>query len=54
MPWPEMDIYQDDLSALVVGDNLLPIIVIVQNSFNLSITGIAFVIYLAFADKLSR
>ena len=30
--------YRDNLSAIDISDNLLPIIVIVQNSFNLSIT----------------
>ena len=49
-----MRIYRDKLSAIVIGDNLLPIIVISQNSFNLSITDIAFVIYFVTADKLSR
>ena len=38
-------IYRDNLSAIVIGDNLLAIIVIAQNSFDLSITDIAFVIY---------
>ena len=50
----EMGIYRDNLSAIVIGDNLLPIIVIAQNSFDLSITDIAFVIYFVIADKLSR
>ena len=49
-----MGIYGDDLSAIVFGDNLLPIIVIAQNSFDLSNTDIAFVIYFVIADKLSR
>ena len=49
-----MGIYRDNLSAVVIGDNLLPIIVIVQSSFDLSITDIAFVIYFVIADKLSR
>ena len=39
-----MGIYHDNLSAIVIGDNFLPIIVIAQNSFDLSITNIAFVI----------
>ena len=43
-----------DLSAIVIDDNLLPIIIIAQNNFDLSITDIAFVIYFAIADKLSR
>ena len=49
-----MGIYRDNLSAIVIGDNFLPIIVIAQNSFDLSITDIADVIYLGIADKLSR
>ena len=48
-----MGIYRDNLSAMVFGDNLLPIIVIVQNIFDLSITDIAFVTFVI-ADKLSR
>ena len=47
-------IYRDNLSAIVFGKNFLPIIVIAQNSFDLLITDIAFVIYFVFADKLSR
>ena len=39
-----MAIYRYSLSAIVMFGNLLPIIVIVQNSLNLSITDIAFVI----------
>ena len=50
----EMGIYRDNLSAIFIGDNFLPIIVIAQNSFDLLITDIAFVIYLVIADKLSR
>ena len=38
----------------IYRDNLLPIIVIAQNMFDLSITDIAFVIYFVIADKLSR
>ena len=49
-----MGIYCNNLSAIVIGDNLLPIVVIAQNSFDLSITDIAFVIYLVISDKLSR
>ena len=49
-----MGIYSDNLPAIVIGDNLLPIIVIAQNSFDLSITDIAFAIYFVIADKLSR
>ena len=49
-----MGIYRDNLSAIVIGDNFLPIIVIAQNSFDLSITDIAFSIYFVIADKLSR
>ena len=52
--YEEMNIYQDNLSAIVIGDNLLPIIVVAQNSFDLSITDIAFVIYCVVAGKLSR
>ena len=47
-------IYRDNLSAIVIGDNFLPIIVIAQNSFDLLITDIALVIYFAVTDKLSR
>ena len=50
----EMGIYRDNLSAIVIGDNFLSIIVIAQNSFDLSITVIAFVILFVIADKLSR
>ena len=50
----EMGIHRDNLSAIVIGDNFLPIIVIAQNSLDLSITDIAFVIYFVIADKLSR
>ena len=39
----EMAIYRDNLSAIVIGDKLLPIIVIAENKFDLSITDIAFV-----------
>ena len=49
-----MGIYRDNLSAIVIGDNFLSIIVIAQNSLDLSITVIAFVIYFVIADKLSR
>ena len=49
-----MGIYRDNLSAMVIGDTFLPIIVIAQNSFDLSITHIDFVIYFVIADKLSR
>ena len=49
-----MDIYRDKLSAIVIGNNLLPIIVIAQNSLDLLITDIAFVIYFVIANKLSR
>ena len=49
-----MSIYRDNLSAIVIGDNLLPIIVIAQNNLDLSIIDIAFVIYFVIADKLSR
>ena len=49
-----MDIYRDNSSAIVIGDNFLSVIVIAQNSFNLSITVIAFVIFFVIADELSR
>ena len=49
-----MGTYRDNLSVIVIGDNFLPIIVIAQNSFNLSITDIAFVKYFSIADKSSR
>ena len=49
-----MGIYRANLPAIVIGDNLLPIIVIAQKSFDLSITNIAFVIYFVIADKFSR
>ena len=51
---PEMGIYRDNLSAIVIGNNFLPIIVIAQNCLDLSITDIAFVVYFVIADKLSR
>ena len=50
----EKGIYRDNLSAIVIGDNFLSIIVIAQNSLDLSITVIAFAIYFVIADKLSR
>ena len=43
-----------NLSAIVIGDNLLLIIVITQNNLDLSIIDIAFVIYFFIADNLSR
>ena len=49
-----MGIYRDNLSAIVIGDNFLSIIVIAQKSLDLSITVIAFVICFVIADKLSR
>ena len=52
--YPQMGIYRDNLSAIVISDNFLPIIVIAQNSLDLSITDIAFVIYFVIADELSR
>ena len=52
--YSEMGIYRDNLSAIVIGDNFLSIIVIAQNSLDLSITVIAFVEYFVIADKLSR
>ena len=51
---PEMGIYRNNLSAIVIGDNFLPIIVIAQYILDLSITDIAYVIYLVIADKLSQ
>ena len=54
MLYAEMSIDRDNLSAIVIGNNFLPIIVIAQNSFDLSITDIAFVLYFVIADKLSR
>ena len=36
-----MGIYQDNLSEIVIDDNLIPIIAIAQNSFDLLITDIA-------------
>ena len=50
---PKTRIYGDNLSAIFIWDNLLPIIVITYSSFDLSITDIAFVIYSVIADKLS-
>ena len=44
-----MGICRDDLLAIVIGDNFLPIIVIAQNSLELSITDIAFVMYFVIA-----
>ena len=44
-----MGIYRDNLSAIVIGDNLLPIIVISQYNFDLSITVIAFLTYFVIA-----
>ena len=41
----KMSIYQDNLSAIVIDDNLLPLIFIAKNSLDLSITDIAFIIY---------
>ena len=48
-----MAIYRDNLLAMCIGDNILPITVIAKNSFDLSITDVAFVIYFVIADKLS-
>ena len=50
----EMGIYRDNLSAIIIGDNLLPIIVIAQHNFDLLITDIVFAIYFVIADKLLR
>ena len=49
-----MGIYRDNLLAKVIDDNSLPIIVITQNSFDLSITDIGFVISFVIAHKLLR
>ena len=49
-----MGIDRDNLSAIVISDNFLPIIVIAQDSLDLSITDIAFVKYFVIADELSR
>ena len=49
-----MAIYCDNLSAVVIGDNLLPSIVYAENSFDLSITDIAFITYYVIAVKLLR
>ena len=38
--------YRDNLSAIVIGDKFLSIIVIAQNSLDLSITVIVFAIYI--------
>ena len=51
---PEMGICGDNLSAIVIVDNVLLIIVIAQNSLDLWITDIAFVIYFVIPDELSR
>ena len=52
--YPEMGIYQDNLSSIVISNNLSPIIVIAQKSFDLLITNIVFVMYFVIDDKLSR
>ena len=49
LPCAEIASCRDNLSAIVIGDNLLPIIVIAQNSFDLSITDIAFEMYFVIA-----
>ena len=49
-----MGIYRDNLSAIVIGDNFLSIIIIAKNSLDLSITVIAFAISFVIADKLLR
>ena len=46
-----MGVYRDNLLPIVISDNLLPIIVIAQNSFDLLITDITFVICFVIADK---
>ena len=50
----EMAICRENLSTIAIDGNLLPIIVIAKNSFELRITDIAFVIYFVIAAKLSR
>ena len=50
----EMGIYRDNLLAMGIGNNLRPIIVFAQNTFDLSIADIAFAKYLVIADKLLR
>ena len=50
----EMGICRDNLSEIVIGDNFFAIIDIAQNSLDISITDIDFVIYFIIADKLSR
>ena len=50
----EMGVYGDNLLVIVIGNDLLPIIIIAQNSFDLSINDIAFVIYFDIANKVSR
>ena len=48
-----MGIHRDNLSAIVIDDNLLPIIVIAQNIFDLLITDISFVIYFVIASPIN-
>ena len=50
--YAEMGIYRNNLSAIIYYQ--ISIIVIAQNSFDLSIIDIAFVIYFVIAGKLSR
>ena len=40
-----MGSYQDEISEIVIGINLLPIIVIAKNSSDMSIIDIAFVMF---------
>ena len=49
-----MGIYRDKLLLIIIGDDLLSIIAMAQNSLDLSLTNIAFVIYFVIADKLTR
>ena len=49
-----MGIYRDNLLAIVISDNFLSIIIITQNSLDLSITVSAFVVYFVIVDNLSR
>ena len=46
-----MGTYRDNLSAIFIGDNLSPIFVIDQNSFNSSITDIALVKYFVITNE---
>ena len=52
--YAKMGIYQNNLTAIVIGDNVLPIIVIAQNIVHLSTTDIAFIIYCVITDISSQ